>query len=181
MPLSIAPLQHHQIDSLVRLLTELHGHYNDPPTASADEVREHLLQNLLPQAGLTLLVAADERDEVQGLAALVLLHSLVEPGLAGRRQCLLKELYVRNTARDVAIGRQLMQASAAFALQSGCGRLDWNVKATNAPGLRFYERLGGRRVDDRLSYRLSTDALAALSAEGHAAGAAAPIAAGGPR
>ncbi len=159
MALSVSPLQPGHIDSLVELMTELHGFYNDPPTASADEVRDHLLRNLLPQKDLTLLVAVDEHNEVQGLAALVLLHSLVEPGAAGRRQCLLKELYVRTKARSLGVGHQLMRESAAFALKAGCGRLDWNVKATNVRGIRFYERLGGQRVEERLSFRLSNDAL----------------------
>ena len=56
-----------------------------------------------------------------------------------------------------------MQWVAAYAIEHGCGRLDWNVRAGNQKGLAFYERLGGTRVADRLSYRMSRAALRRLA------------------
>lgn len=156
-----APVHH---DSLVELLLELHAHHVDPPTATREAVRSHLMQNLLAGApSLCLLVASNEAHEVLGLAALVLLYSLVEPTAAARRQCVLKELYVRSTHRSAGIGRLLVQGAARFAVDNGCGRMDWNVKASNLAGIRFYKSLGGVQVEDRLSYRLTRTQLEALS------------------
>jgi GNAT superfamily N-acetyltransferase len=163
MPISVNPVRPDQYDSLVELLTELHAFYTDPPTASTDEIRDHLIQNLVPQVGLCLPVACDENNHVQGFAALVFMHSLVEPGPESRKQCLLKELYVRSDRRSDGVGRILMQWAAEYAVRSGCGRMDWNVKAANLRGIRFYESLGGRQVEDRLSFRLSGEALARLA------------------
>ena len=157
----LTPPQH---DSLVDLLCELHAHYNQPPTATRDAVRHHLQDNLLsPSCGMHLLVASDSAGMVVGLAALVLMHSLVEPGPDQRRQCLLKELFVRAHARGQGVGEALVRRAAEFALYSGCGRMDWNVKASNLRGIAFYEALGGRRVEDRLSFRWPLEALSRLA------------------
>ncbi len=89
-------------------------------------------------------------------------ESLVEPGPAQRRQCLLKELYVRSSARSQGVGRALVGWAARFAVANGCGRMDWNVKASNLRGIAFYEALGAARVEDRLSFRLTATGMAQL-------------------
>ena len=153
----VAPAQH---ESLVDLLLELHAHYIQPPTATRDEVRRHLLTNLLSGSSPPcLLVAAGEDHRVMGFAALVLMHSWVEPGPDHRRQCLLKELYVSASCRSQGVGQALLREAARYAVDQGCGRMDWNVKASNHRGIEFYQSLGGRPVDDRLSFRLSRSAL----------------------
>jgi GNAT superfamily N-acetyltransferase len=87
----------------------------------------------------------------------------VEPDPQNRKQCLLKELFVRSACRGAGVGKLLMQRSADYAVRSGCGRMDWNVKASNLRGIRFYDSLGGRLVEDRLSFRLSAEALVRLA------------------
>lgn len=156
----VSPYLH---ESFVTLLMELHAFYNQPPTASPEEIRAHLRENLLEQAGLCLPVAVDENDQVLGFAALVLMHSLVDASPAHRRQCLLKELYVRSTCRGAGVGKRLMQWSAEYAIRQGCGRMDWNVRASNLSGISFYNSLGGQRVEERLSYRLSRQPLERLA------------------
>ena len=163
MPVNIKPLSPELYESLASLLTELHCYYTDPPTASREDIRSHLLENLLPQNGLCLPVAVDENNQVVGFAALVLMHSLVDPGAQGRRQCLLKELYVSSNCRSKGVGRQLVQWAAVFAIRAGCGRMDWNVKASNKRGINFYKALGGQLVEDRLSFRLSAESLSWLA------------------
>jgi ribosomal protein S18 acetylase RimI-like enzyme len=163
MPVTIKPVSSDQHESLISLLLELHGFYISPPTATREDVRTHLLENLLPQAGLCLAVAVDEGNHVLGFAALVLMHSLVEPSGDGRKQCLLKELFVSGDCRGKGVGKQLVQWSAAFAIRSGCGRMDWNVKASNLRGIDFYKAIGGHHVQDRLSFRLSAESLSRLA------------------
>jgi hypothetical protein len=51
-------------------------------------------------------------------------------------------------------------------VQQGCSRIDWPVKDTNVRGRAFYESLGGRRVAERLAYRLAEPELSALAREG---------------
>jgi ribosomal protein S18 acetylase RimI-like enzyme len=52
---------------------------------------------------------------------------------------------------------------ARYAVEHGCSRIDWPVKASNVRAISFYESLGAKLVDDRLSYRLSQPSLGALA------------------
>ena len=144
-------------ESLVELLHELHRYYNPSSAVSRQVVNQHLLENLLgPKSPTQLVVARDDgNNKVVGLAAAILLHSLVEPQPGRGAQCLLKELFVSEAQRDRRIGRALVHWVAAYAAQQGCARIDWNVKASNSQGIAFYERLGAELVHDRLSLRLS--------------------------
>ena len=158
----VAPVTPPQPDSLVDLLRELHAYYNDGAEVSRDIVREHLLQNLLGPQSPHILVVASEGDTVLGLAAITMVYSLVEPSADLRKHCQLKELYVRSTQRSQGAGRALMAWVARHALDAGCCRIDWPVKASNARGIAFYEKLGAERVVERLSYRLSSEAMRRL-------------------
>lgn len=157
----VSPDQH---DSLVDLLCELHAYYQEGSTVAPAIVRQYLLADLLaPGSGLRLAVALDETQFVVGLAAISLTYSLVEPAPDRRRHCWLKELYVRDGHRRAGVGQALMTWVARHAVENACCRIDWPVKASNAPGIAFYDRLGAKLVEDRLSYRLDQPGLGALA------------------
>ena len=157
----VAPAQH---ESLVDLLCELHGHYHGGAAVARALVREHLQANLLAEGSpQCLLVASDDGARVLGLAAVTLVHSLVDPTPGGRTQLQLKELYVRSGSRGQGIGAALMAGVARHALARSCGRIDWPVNAANAAGIAFYEGLGAARVADRLAYRLGANDIRRLA------------------
>ena len=157
----VSPDQH---ESLIDLLRELYRHYNPQASVSRDVVRDHLLGNLLsPDSAVRLVVAEDAAGNIAGFAAVMLLHSLVDPTPANRRQCMVKELYVRAGMRGGGLGRALMAWVARYALEQGCGRIDWHVQASNHAGIRFYAGLGADRVDGRLNYRLGRPAMDVLA------------------
>jgi len=152
--------------ALVDLLIELGRHYDAPGDPTVDEVAAHLDRSLTGPTSPVTLVTAEDRHRVVGLVALVVMPSIVEPIGAGRLQAQLKELFVSESHRGTGVGEALLRWSAGYALELGCGRLDWNVKAGNAAGIRFYERHGAHLVGDRLSYRVSGHALSALARPG---------------
>lgn len=159
----VAFVSSEQHGSLVDLLLELHAHYNPASRVSREDVNAHFQENLVgPDSALRLMVATQD-DRVVGFAAIAVLYSLVEPTKDKRKQCLLKELYVRSEDRGRGIGRALMTEIARFALDEGCCRIDWPVQASNGRGIEFYERLGAERVVERFSYRLSGANLIALA------------------
>jgi GNAT superfamily N-acetyltransferase len=164
----VAPARH---DSLVELLCELHAHYHEGASMPPATVRSHLVENLLgPESPLRLVVAAREDGRVVGLAAISLTWSLVDFAPEQRRHCQLKELYVRASDRSGGVGRALMAWVSRYAVGHGCHRIDWPVKAGNARGIAFYERLGARRVVERLGYRLTEPAVGALAEAREGAG-----------
>lgn len=155
-----------QHQSLIDLLCELHTYYNEGSVASRELVREHLLENLLgAESPHRLVVASADGQTVVGLAAITLVYSLVDFAADKRKQCQLKELYVRPLARSQGVGRALMSWVARHALENGCSRIDWPVKASNARGIAFYEELGAVQVVERLSYRLIEPCLSQLARE----------------
>ena len=170
--LQVALVAEHQHASLANLLCELHAFYNEGATPSRQVVMEHLRQNLLaPGSAQRLLVASRSDGVVVGLAAFSLVYSLVEFAEEQRRHCQLKELYVSSAERSQGTGRALMSGLARYALDHGCRRIDWPVKASNARGILFYESLGAQRVAERLSYRLTAPALGRLAQDRGCAGA----------
>lgn len=156
--------------SLTELLCELNAHYSDPgaPPVAHDAVQAHLQDHLLGSGSpLRLVVASDAAGKALGFAAIVLMHSLVDPRPGHRRQCMVKELFVGASARGQGIGQALMAWVARYAASEGCGRMDWNVKESNHRGIAFYESLGAVRIADRLSYRLTREAMDRLAPATH--------------
>jgi GNAT superfamily N-acetyltransferase len=71
----------------------------------------------------------------------------------------LEDIFVLPSARGHGAGLALFRACAAEAVRLGCGRMEWNVLDWNKPSIDFYERLGARRLQAWLPYRLEGEAL----------------------
>ena len=156
--------------SLVDLLCELHAYYHEGVLPSRAMVEHHLATNLRgPGSPLRLAVAVDTAGTVIGLAAVTLTFSLVDPTPNLCRQMHLKELYVREGHRGSGAGTALMRWITAYALEHGCGRMDWPVIADNARGRAFYERLGAVWVAGQVSYRMTGQAMRKLCGMGRPA------------
>jgi GNAT superfamily N-acetyltransferase len=82
----------------------------------------------------------------------------------GRRTLWLEDLFVRPEHRRHGLGRQLLRALAALAVERNCGRFEWAVLDWNAPAIRFYESLGASVLPDWRIARVSGDALPRLAA-----------------
>ena len=165
-----------QYESLVDLLCELHTYYHEGSSVPREMVRSYLVDKLLgADSPLRLVVACEDDGRVTGFAAISLTYSLVDPRPDQRRQCQLKELYVRASERSVGVGKAIMVWVAQYAADHGCRRIDWPVKATNARGIAFYKGLGAEQFVERLSFRLSEPSLGELA--GKSEGARVPAAA----
>ena len=60
----------------------------------------------------------------------------------------LEDLYVDPTWRRQGVARALMDALVGVARTSGCRRLQWFVRQSNAVALRFYESIGAKMAND---------------------------------
>lgn len=81
----------------------------------------------------------------------------------GRPGLYLEDLYVRDASRGRGIGRALLAALAALAVERGWGRVDWSVLEWNEPAIRFYRGLGAELLDDWRTCRLTGEALERLA------------------
>ena len=65
----------------------------------------------------------------------------------GRAGLYLEDIFVREEARGLGVGRRIMRRLAAIAVERGCRRLDFSVMPMN-PARGFYEGLGCNHLDD---------------------------------
>jgi GNAT superfamily N-acetyltransferase len=157
-------LREDQHESMIDLLAEIHAYYTEGEVVSREVIREHLLGNLLaPNSPHRLAVSSRDDGFVLGFAAITMVYSLVDFAPEKRKHCQLKELYVRSSMRSKGVGRALMAWVARHAVENGCHRIDWPVKATNAKGIAFYKSVGAEQVVERLSFRLSEPEVSALA------------------
>lgn len=74
----------------------------------------------------------------------------------------LEDLFVLPEYRKLKAGLALFKNCVRLARQRECGRMEWQVLDWNENAIRFYERLGAKRLKEWLPYRLDMADLAAL-------------------
>jgi GNAT superfamily N-acetyltransferase len=75
----------------------------------------------------------------------------------------LEDLYVPEAHRRSGVGFALLSWLARTTLERGCARLEWAALDWNAPALRFYEKLGAKRLYDWDMHRLDGPTLARVA------------------
>lgn len=75
----------------------------------------------------------------------------------------LEDLYVAPQHRGSGLGKALLQSLAAIAVSRGYARFEWSVLDWNQPSIDFYRALGAEPMHEWTTYRLSGEALTALS------------------
>ena len=81
----------------------------------------------------------------------------------GRPGIYLEDLFVRPEARRHGLGKALLSALAALAVERNGARLEWWVLDWNAPAIAFYKTLGARAMDEWTVMRVDGDALGQLA------------------
>ena len=148
-------------ESLVQLFQEIESHYwgeqAPPPEATARHVRDSILGG---QGGCEIAVVLLD-DEVLGLATFAVVYPA--PGLSG--QLYMKDLFTSDRARGRGIGLVLMRYLAELAQARGCSRFDWTAETGNPRALAFYDRIGARRITEKVYYRIEGDALSRFAGD----------------
>ena len=134
---------------LVRALADFE--HLEPPSKDG---QRRLVDDIFRTKRLNLLVATDA-GEVVGYALYLYTYSsfLAKPTLY------LEDLFVLENCRKRGVGFALFRKCVDIALAEGCGRMEWAVLTWNKKALRFYEKLGARRMSDWYVYRLDRAAL----------------------
>jgi len=82
---------------------------------------------------------------------------------AGLPSLYLEDIFVRQAARGLGIGRHLLAFLARRASQRGCARMEWSVLNWNEPAMAFYKKLGAEPVSDWIVFRLANEKLEELA------------------
>jgi GNAT superfamily N-acetyltransferase len=145
--------------ALAVMLCKLAVHYRQPPhdhDRALSAARKWLGEESPAHPHFALAFVG---DAVSGLASVAIAH----PGIDLERLLFLKDLFVRDSARDVGVGRALIGFLAGHCLSQGIGRIDLTTEDRNEGALRFYARLGAERHDQKVFLRLSGEALKAIA------------------
>lgn len=140
---------------LAPIFHEMYRYYfAEAPTQA--EVEHYLREQVLPaHSGVQCFVAIDAAGAPLAFATVSILYPA--PRLGG--QAYMKDLFVGDAARGLGLGRQLMQAVAAYALSRDCQRLDWSAEHSNPPAVAFYDKIGAKPLADKIYYRISGEEL----------------------
>lgn len=118
----------------------------------ADQVvgdAETLRRSLFEQRAAEALIV-ERGGEAVGYAIFFTTFSTFET----RSGVWLEDVYVRPEHRRGGIGGAVMEHLAALTLERGHVRLEWCALTWNEPALRFYDKLGARRLDEWRTLRL---------------------------
>lgn len=150
------------LEPMLRAFHDLDRHHFGAGAADEATIRRNLLRNVLGADSGVRLVAAVDGQAVAGFASV----SLPYPAPQQRPQPFMKDLYVCEAWRSQGVGERIMRFLARHALERGCVRFDWTTDIHNRGAMAFYERLGATTVPQKVCYRLSGDAIAALAEGG---------------
>lgn len=138
--------------ALAAILCEMAVHYRQPPL-DADRALSAARKWLGEESpAYPHFALAFVGGEVGGLA-------IAHPGIDLERLLFLKDLFVRDKARNAGVGRALIGFLADHCLREGIGRIDLTTEDWNEGALRFYDRLGAERHGQKVFLRLSGEAL----------------------
>ena len=126
-----------QLLQLMHGLAEFEGYLDDFKVTLAD-----LQQRGFPTNGEAEFAAivADDGTQLRGMVVYYLIPFTYDL----RPTLFLKEVYVDASARNQRVGEKLFAATIRRAKQLGCGRIKWDVLASNTAAQRFYQRQGGQ-------------------------------------
>ncbi|WFP77098.1 GNAT family N-acetyltransferase [Mesorhizobium sp. WSM4906] len=142
-------------EALATVLCEMATHYRQAPLDHGRAVasaRQWLGDESPAYPHFALAFAG---GEVAGLASVAIAH----PGIDLGRLMFLKDLFVRESARNRGVGQALVSFLAGHCLDKGIGRIDLTTEDWNEGALRFYDRLGAERHGQKIFLRLSGEAL----------------------
>ena len=144
-----------QFVGLVLALAEFE--HLDPPS---EQGRARLVDDIFRRRRINLIVAS-KRGRLVGYALYFYTYSsfLAKPTLY------LEDLFVLAEYRKQGVGFALFRKCVDIAVSERCGRMEWAVLTWNVKALRFYEKLGARRMSDWYVYRLDEKGLGKVPRE----------------
>ena len=86
------------------------------------------------------LVAEGEGASLLGLAHYLFHRSTILVGPA----CYLQDLFTVEAARGQGVGRALIEAVYARAMEAGCDRVYWHTRETNTTAMRLYDKVAAK-------------------------------------
>ncbi len=134
--------------ALMRALAMFEG-YDDKLRVTEADLIEH---GLGPSPRFGVLVAVCE-DVIVGIAV----HYIIPWTYDLKPVVWLKELYITEAARGMAVGQALIEQLRQYAAGIGASAIKWTVLKSNMPAKAFYRSLGGETDEIWEPWQLKID------------------------
>ena len=144
---------------ILALVRELAA-YEREPLGNVEAREEDFRRDCFGPARRCEVLIGEVDAQVQGFAMFYHNYST----WVGRAGIHVEDLFVREGARGLGLGRRLLATVARIALERGCRRLDLAVLDWN-PARKLYEHLGFTQQSQWVPYRLAAEDIARLAAE----------------
>lgn len=136
------------VGDLLRLIFALAEYEHEPDAVMTTE--DTLRQSLFGPNPKARAHVAEADGRVVGMAVWFLSYST----WTGRPGLYLEDLFVEPDQRSLGVGRALMDALRALAVELGCARMEWSVLDWNEPAIAFYRSLGAEPMDEWTTWRI---------------------------
>jgi GNAT superfamily N-acetyltransferase len=145
------------VPAILRLIRDLAEY--EKLSAMAVGTEAMLAAQLFGKRPAAEALVAERGERAVGFALFFTTFStfLCKPGLY------LEDLFVEPGERGHGIGKALLRALAALAVERGCGRLEWRVLDWNEPSIKFYESLGAKVMPEWELVRMTAPEFTALA------------------
>ncbi|MGE4298960.1 MAG: N-acetyltransferase family protein [Desulfovibrionaceae bacterium] len=131
----IRPATAADVEAMVGLLNAL---FSIEADFQPDPARQRRGLRMLLSAQTACVLVAEMDGEVAGMCTCQLVVSTAEGGFSG----LVEDVVVADSRRGGGIGRALLDAATAWAVERGATRLQLLADADNAPACAFYSHIG---------------------------------------
>lgn len=155
--MKIRPATVADTDEILQLIYELAVYEKAPDDAKA--TREQIIEGFFQDDPKVFCEIVEVDGAIAGLAIWFLNYSTWQ----GKHGIYLEDLFIRPQYRGKGYGKALLKHLASICEDRGYGRFQWWVLDWNTPAIEFYKSLGAVSMDSWTVYRVSEDALTALS------------------
>jgi GNAT superfamily N-acetyltransferase len=125
-----------------------------PPSESG---KKRLIKDTFVTKRLNLLLAFSNSVPV-GYA----LYFFTYSSFVAKPTLYLEDIFVLESYRGQGVGSRLFTVLVKEARKLHCGRMEWSVLTWNKNAIRFYEKLGAKKLEEWQYYRLDEKNLARL-------------------
>jgi GNAT superfamily N-acetyltransferase len=158
--LRIVTATERDVSLILEFIRELAVYERNLHRVEATEAR--IRETLFGAEPAASVIFAFDGDKPVGFAVFYFTYST----FAGLPGLYLEDLFVKQEARGLGVGRHLLRYLAKFAKEKGCWRIEWAVLHWNKTAIGFYRKLGAIPMEEWAVYRLFGTPFDQLAAEG---------------
>jgi len=153
------------IDEILTLITDLAIYEKEPEAVKATP--DLIRQNVFEKKFAHVFIAVEGVSEHPGPVIGIALYFFNFSTWTGKPGIYLEDLFVKQTHRNIGVGKALFAALGQVALENDCARIDWSVLKWNEPSIKFYvDVLGAKSMTEWMGMRLEGDGIAQLAGLG---------------